>query len=208
MILGDNEVTLTGRKFLANIAQPENFPSGLININPDPRKQKKKPDVFVGIVEEVGSGCIFVKPGQKVSFRRWEWEQFNVDDERIIADETDLIIIGDNEPAPGIIVLDLIDHLPKTGLSLPDTIRPEKTRTYKGEIVAFSSYLIGHELKDLIDVGKILVFERSDSKQWTYGGGRIAIKVCSYFEIIAIGEKCSICQDLCLKHSVAELSVV
>jgi len=188
MIFGDKEIKLVGRHFLARISLPENFDSGLLNVQRDPRKQKRRPAAYAGEVEEVGSGCFLVKPGDKIVFRRWDWGQFDADDERIVAEEDDLLIMNDEIPAPGVIVMNLLDQTLKTDLALPQNLRLPKLPSLKGEVIAFSPYRMG-ELKGLVEKGKMLIFQRSDTNQWSYGDGRIAIKVCSYFEILAIEER-------------------
>jgi len=185
----DGELRLTGRHFLVNIAQPENLPSGLLNVNRDPRRQKRKPDAYVGVVEEAAPGCLFVKSGDRIVFRRWEYEQMDVDDERLIADEEDLIVLNGEEPAPGIIIMQLIEEPMKTSLVLPDTLRPAKRPMFKGEVICHSLYRMGPELKNIIKNGIVLYFQRSDSDQWHYGNGRIAVKMSGYFEVTAYEEK-------------------
>lgn len=188
MLLNDKEVKLTGHHFLINIAVPENTSNGLFVLEKDPRKFKRKPDCYVGVVEEVGSDCFLVKPGDKIVFRRWEWEQYNVDDERLIAEETDLLVLASEVPAPGVIIVRTISDAPKTSLFVPQNIRQEKKPSIRGEVVAHSEYSLG-ELKGIDIKGKVIHFQRSDTNQWTYGNGLMAIKVCSYFEILAIEER-------------------
>lgn len=185
MIINGEPASLAGRHFLVNIAIPENHPSGIVLLNRDPRKQRKKPDAYVGSVEEVAPGCLLVKPGDKIVFQRWEWGQYNVDDERLIADETDLIMLDDTTPAPGIIVVDPVRPKAKVDIVLPSSVGEPKTAALKGRVLAFSKYRLG-ELAGEIGIGDILYFQKSDTYQWRYSDGRMAIKVCNYFEIMAI----------------------
>lgn len=194
------EVKIYGRKFLANVALPENSPGGLFLVNRDPRSQRRKPDVYVGVVEEVGEDCLFVKPGDKVCFKRWEWQQLNIDSERMVAREEDLVILANETPAPGVIVVKLIQNKLVTTLALPDTLRAVRSApTLKGEVIAHSPYLMGH-LKGKILKGDILFFEKSKDEQWSFSDGRVALKVCRYFDIFMIAKKCEACGDACFKH--------
>lgn len=187
--------TLTGRHFLVNIALEENSPGGIFMINRDPRKQPRKPDVYVGVVEEVGPDCFLVKPGDKVSFKRWEWQQYDIDDERLVAREKDLVILGGEIPAPGMIVVKLIEPKVKTSLALPDTMRRPSTPTLKGEVLALSPWSLGY-MKGKVEVGQVLIFQKSRDDQWRYPDGRMVLKVSNYFEICAVAEKCPVCGDI------------
>lgn len=181
------EVRLRGRNFLVNVALPENSPGGLFLVNRDPRKQRKKPDVYVGVVEETGPECFLVKPGDKISFKRWEWQQMDVDDERIVAREKDLVVLAGDIPAPGMIVVKLDSQAPKAAIALPDTIRPPSLPMLRGEVIAFSPWSLGH-MKDIVKIGQTLYFQKSRDDQWRYPDGRMVLKVSPYFEICAISE--------------------
>jgi hypothetical protein len=173
---------------LINVALPENSPAGLFLLERDPRKQRKKPDAYTGIVEEVAPGCVFVSPGDKIFFQRWEYTQENIDDERLIASEDELIVLQGERPAPGIIIIKLEDELPETELALPDTLRPKSRPSYNGQVICHSNHGMG-ELEGLAAPGKWLIFQKSDSYQWRYGNGLVAIRVCKYFDVLAVYER-------------------
>lgn len=165
------ELTLLGRHFLVNIARPEKTPDGVAIIQRDPRKDRLKADCYVGVVEEVGTQCTLVKPGMRIVFERWEWQQMNVDDERLIAREKDVMIIGENTPAPGIMILELMDvGTPKTNIVLPQTLRPEEKPYYHGKVVATSA----NQYYGL--VGEEIFVEKYDSGQFRDGQGRLIFR--------------------------------
>ncbi len=188
MLFKGQEATLYGRHFLVNIALPENLPHGSLSVVKDPRQLRHKLAAYVGIVEETGDKCFLVKPGDKVVVKRWEWQQQNVDEERMIVREVDLIVLDGGAPAPGIIIMKLLRDQVKTNLLMPDGFRQPKPQCLKGEVLRYSKHLMG-ELKGKEMGGKILHFERSDDDQWAYGDDRIAIRVSPYFQILAIQER-------------------
>lgn len=191
----NNDVKIHGRNFLVNIALPENLPSGLVNVSRDPRKQSRKPDVYVGVVEEVGGACFLVKPGDKISFKRWEWRQMDVDDERVVTNERELVILDGSVPAPGMIVVKVLENKIVTSLVLPQgDIKQEAMPSIKGEIIAFSPWALGY-MKEYVQIGKILFFQKSRDDQWRYPDGKMVLKVSRFYEICAIADKCTVCGD-------------
>lgn len=169
---------LFGRNFIVNIAIPENSPSGLFVVNQDPRKFRIKPAAYAGTVEEVGGGCTLVKPGDKIVVERWMYTQMDVDDERIIAREDEILICADDIPAPGVIVLRLIEEAaPKIAeLALPDTAHAPKKNYYLGQVEKTASWIASED--------ELLWLEKHDSGQFVYGGGRLAFRVGSGADVL------------------------
>lgn len=159
---------LYGRHFIVNIALPENQ-GGILNLNRDPRKQRLKPDVYVGIVEEVGPDCQYLEVGQKICLERWEYQQQDIDDERIIADEVDVLVLGDTLPAPGCVVIKLIDQTPKTSLVISQALRPPKPTYYCG--------LVQCSGVPQVERGEIIYIPRKDDFQYRLGADRLVFRV-------------------------------
>lgn len=132
-----NDFVLAGTHFIINIAQPENEPiTGLINVQRDPRKGKRKPDAFVGVVEAVGPKCKIVQVGHKVVIERWEYSQVDVDDERLIAQERDILISDIGEPVEGVIAVLLEEEKNKVDLILPKIGYQQPKPYYFGKLLA------------------------------------------------------------------------
>lgn len=172
---------LGGDHFRANIGMPENHPSGLIMFNRDPRNGKKKPDAYAGIVLDVSPGCSTVKIGDNVVFERWEWQQYDVDNEQIVARERDLIIVN-NEPMPGYLIFRLEDLSPeRTKLIVPHTYEKPKSPSLAGQVVASG-------VRD-INIGENYIFQAMDSYQYHYGNGLMAFRVNRGAELLAQYDK-------------------
>lgn len=150
-----------------NISLPEND-NGIINLNRDPRKQRIKPDVYVGVVEDVGPGCAMVKVGDKVCLERWEYGQWNVDDQRLIAREIDILVLGEKEPAPGVVVMKLLNQQVKTNLTLPQNAQPKKASYYCG-IVQCSG-------NPDVEPGEIVYVPRREDFQYRLGADRLVFR--------------------------------
>lgn len=127
---------LLGDHFICNIALPENDASGLARVYRDPRFLRVKPDAYVGIVESKGPGCRYVQEGQKVVLKRWVYNQHDVDEERIVARERELLILNDTTPAPGVAVMKIKPFQPSAGVLIPQTLKPKKPSCYEGEVIA------------------------------------------------------------------------
>lgn len=162
-----------GTNFILNIAQPENTPGGIFVTNRDPRRQRIKLDAYVGIVEEVGAGCKLVEPGMRVVVKRWEYRQHDIDDERLICKERELLILDDKTPAPDVIVMELVLDVPKTNLTLPHNFRPKKAPYHFGAVIAADCTTFDGEK---IVPGDILWVERRDSDQFLQGATRFIFK--------------------------------
>lgn len=176
-MLDQYNYTLSGDHFIASILLPEDHSSGIKLFNRDPRNVKKKPDAYAGKILEASSSCELVKVGDNVVFERWEWQQFNLDDARIVARERELIVIND-QPAPGYIVFQLEDlNKPKINIILPDTIEKPKPHFLSGKVVASG-------VKD-INIGENYIFQAMDSYQYHYGNGLMAFRVNRGADILA-----------------------
>lgn len=150
MILKEGaEYNLVSRHFVVNIALPATTPDGILVMNRDPRKQRIKPATYKGIVEEAAADCKFVKAGDEVVLERWSWQQLDVDNERLVAREREVLVVN-NQPAPNVMVLELIQKPPSQTLYVPDSYRPPKPLYYHGKILATNANeyfgLIGEEL--------------------------------------------------------------
>lgn len=151
-----------------NIAQPENSSAGLSVVNRDPRKQDYKPDAYVGVVEEIGPDCTLVKIGDQVVVERWEYSQFDIDEERLLVREIDILILQESEPAPGIVVMQIeLDEI-KTSLIVPDTYQPESYKHYFGKIVASAD--------PDVEVGKFAWVVKMDSYQYRIGNHTLVFR--------------------------------
>jgi co-chaperonin GroES (HSP10) len=168
---------LSGDHFKASIALPANHPSGIVLFNRDPRSAKKKPDAYAGVILDVSPGCEMVKIGDNVVFERWDWQQYDVDDEKIIARERDLVVVNDT-PVPGYIIFRLEDLAEKkTEIIIPQTVDKPKHPTLAGIVVASG-------VKDILP-GEGYIFEQYDQYQFYYGNGLMAFRVNRGADIIA-----------------------
>lgn len=158
---------LHGSHFIVDISLLEND-NGIINLNRDPRKLRIAPDVYVGEVKEAGVDCT-VKPGQRVCVERWSYSQQDLDDKHIIADERDLLILDEETPAPGVVVMKLLDQEKKTDLILPQNKRPAKRPYYCG-VVQCSSV-------SLVQRGEIIYIPVRDEFQYKLGTDRLVFRV-------------------------------
>lgn len=151
---------LVGDKFVCNIAQPENSPGGLFMVNRDPRKHRLPPDAYVGIVERVGPDCQLIYVGQKIVVRRYIYKQFDLDSERIIAREHQVLMLDDKTPFPGVVVIKLKSEEIKTTIIVPETVKDKRKRaqSYEGTIIASSS--------SGCNIGDHIWIEKRDSGQY------------------------------------------
>ena len=188
----DKPFQLYGDHFICNISLDENLPGGLIGVNRDPRKQKHKPDTYVARVERVSSSCKLVKPGEKIVIERFDWLQYDLDEERIIARETDVVILGDDKPAPGIAVLGELTKIEEVNslLYIPDaSIQTEKQeRNYIYGQVIHSAVPAG-KTYDALKVGDFVWMYKRDRDQWRLGKTLIIFRFSTEM-VFMIGEKC------------------
>lgn len=157
-----NGLKLVTDHFLLNVALPEYSSPGIVNLIRDPRKLDMKPDAYVGVVEETSDSCKLVKVGDKVVVERWEYGQWDYDEERIIAREVDLLVLEGEQPAPGVTAIQVLETTKKTDLVLPQNVRPEETKYHFGKVTAVS--LKSNELdgKPSFDVGDFIYVMKSD----------------------------------------------
>lgn len=149
---------LDGDYLIVNLALPENSPGGLAVVERDPRKAEYKPDAYVGIVEQVGPDCTLVEVGDKIVFERWEYSQHDIDEERILIREVDILILKDEKPAPGIIAIQVLDEEIKSDIIVPDTARAPESKYWFGRVSATGS--------GQAEVGQFVWARKMDSYQY------------------------------------------
>lgn len=134
--IDEREGRLIGRRFLINIALPEKTTDGLTVLNRDPRKAYKKPAVYSGTVESASEDCLLVAPGDLVIVERWEYQQSDVDDQRMTALEKHLIAIN-GMLMPNFLVIEVEDDSkPRSSLYLPDPKFSTRRAYYHGKLLA------------------------------------------------------------------------
>lgn len=175
---------LYGTHFIADIGLPENTPSGLLRVTQDPRKTEQPPDVYVGLIKEVGNGCTMVKVGDKVSFIRWTYGQEDLDDKTILAQEKDILILGEDKAAPGIVAVNVIEK--EGNIELPAWVKDEnQSMTVVGQVVA-SGWQCTEKcdkncVKEHVSPGDIVVFRRMPDEQYRLGSHTIIFdNVCRH----------------------------
>ena len=179
---------LAGKHLIVNIALPENDPStGLTLLYRDPRKQRRKPDAFIGIVEDVGPGCALVKSGDKIVVERWDYGQSDLDDERLIVKERDVLVLGSNEPAPGVIAVLLEDQKPKVQLTLPDRIKPWECRYFFGKLLAPDVFYLPDD--EVIKENDYVWIMKLDHDQFMLGENCLVMRVTDPDAVVAKGVK-------------------
>lgn len=167
---------LHGKNFILNIQLP-GIMDGIITVNRDPRKLRIKPQAYAGLVEKVGDGCTKVKPGDRVIVERFSWIQINVDDERIIASEKDLLILGNGVPNNGIGVIDIIeDQKPVSATLNTDAIAVPTKEYIFGSICACSS--------NVFKKGDLAWIAKSDRDQWNIGSTKFAFREDESFLLV------------------------
>lgn len=154
---------------IVNISQPENTETGLSVVNRDPRKQDFKPDAYVGVVESIGPSCESVKVGDRVVVERWEYSQHDIDEERLLVREIDVLILSGGVPASGTVVLQMEPDVVNTSLVVPDTYRPESLLHYFGKVSASAD--------SDVEVDTFLWVSKSDSYQYRIGQHTLVFRV-------------------------------
>jgi len=193
----DKPFRLYGDHFICNIALADNSPGGIIATERDPRKFKRKPDTYVGRVERISPDCRMVRPGNRIVIERFDWLQYDLDEERLIAREVDVVILEDDKPAPGIAVLQEVTDIEKSQpkLYIPDasfeTEKREKGYLH-GEII--------HSSVDELKIGNLIWMYKRDRDQWRLGQSLVIFRF-SLEMVFAIGERSNVKPPL-------ELSVV
>lgn len=186
---------LLGTKCVVNISQKPQK-TGIEMVSTDPRKWRIKPDAYVGIVEKTGPRCEIIQTGDRVVIERWQYKQADIDDERLIADESQVLVVQRKKiartaaeikkeaetgeasyepevPAPGVVVIKLHSQLPKTQLALPDHVvkrERKKTLMYVGTVTDSGSVTAKR--------GDILWVERRERHQFLTPDGRLMFINC------------------------------
>lgn len=159
---------LDGDFLIVNIALPENL-GGLAVVNRDPRKAQSKPDVYVGVVGSIGPECELVEVGDKIVFERWEYSQHDVDEERVLIREVDVLILKNEQPAPGIVAMQILDEDVKTDLVVPDTVAIPILKYWFGRVVATGS--------NAVEIGQFVWARKMDSYQYRRAQHTVIFKV-------------------------------
>lgn len=199
MIWRGREAQLVGTKCVINIsAEPQR--SKLTMVSRDPRQWRIKPDAYTGVVEEVGPECEIIQPGDRVVLERWQYKQTDIDDERIFADESQVLVyqkkrpdgtFGEETCMIGVVVMRLISQLPKTQLTLPDDViqrQKKKTFLHVGRVTNTGS--------KTVKVGQLAWVERRERHQYLTQDGRLMFINCQdswgEYPIWMLGEKVEI----------------
>ena len=179
---------VNGRWFVANIALPENdLSTGLTLIHRDPRKQKRLPDAYLAVVEKTGPLCTLVKTGDKVVVERWSWQQDYIDEQRMWARESEVLVLANNEPAPGVIAVLLEDQKPKVQLTLPDRIKPWERRYFFGKLLAPDVFYLPDD--EVIKENEYVWIMKLDHDQFMLGENCLVMRVTDPDSIVAKGVK-------------------
>jgi len=160
---------LFGKHFIANIAVESKKASGIeVQSERDPRKWRLPPDSFSATIEEVGSGCTMVKPGDQASIERWQYLQLDLDDERIVAEEKHVLAVN-GRPVNGVVVMSLSEEVQRErgGVILPEdgVLKAMKRSSYYEGIVTATSL-------DFPPKGATLWVKKSERDQWKSGDGK------------------------------------
>ena len=169
---------LTGKNFLANIAMPPvDSATGLTGTMRDPRKMRLKPDAYMAIVEQVGDKCKKVRVGDRIVVERWTWLQLDVDEERILASEKDVLILNDDTPNDGISVIEMIqDQKMKSENLQLEHIREGEKQYIFGKIVNCPS--------GIFKQGDLVWLAKYDRNQWQLGKNRFVFKEDNDFMLV------------------------
>lgn len=171
--------SLAGDHFLADIALSSHSKAGIILPERDPRRQKKKPDAYAGKILDVSPWCERVKKDDLVVFERWDWQQEDARNERIIARERDLIIVNE-KPCSDYIIFQLEDLSyirPTLSQLIPQTMEKSKPAALAGVVISSSV--------DGYNEGERYIFQYMDSYQFHYGDGRVAFRYGKGADILA-----------------------
>lgn len=168
---------LAGTHFIINIAQEENHPvTGLINVSRDPRKSRRAPDCYVGVVEAAGPECKIVQVGHKVVIERWIYSQVDVDDERLIAQERDVLILDDGNPAEGVIAVMLEDQKRRVDLTLPEMGGYQKPKPYYfGKLLVPDTLQIAED--EVVKCGEYVWILRMEHSQYRLGENCLVMRM-------------------------------
>jgi len=130
-------------------------------------------------VERVGPKCKNIKPGDKVVVERFDWLQYDLDDERIIARETDVLILASDIPAKGVFVLKEINALKEktkdSSLYIPEEgfISKMEREIYFGKVIFSNEAKLNMEV---IEAGQFIWVRKSERNQFRLGKDLIVIR--------------------------------
>lgn len=162
MIKWPDGTRLIGDHFVCDAIAASKRESPLVLLDKDPRKERMKPDAFPVVVKEIGPRCRLIQPGDKVVIERWQWNQADIGQGFMVVREREVLIMNNSVPAPGVIVVDVIDDGKKPmGLTLPETVRPVKRKYVHGRIDRSGHYMFKKDWE--------IWFERSDDGQYVVG---------------------------------------
>ena len=149
---------------------------GLVMLNTDPRKQRRKPDAYVGEVIETGPRCIYVKVGDRVVFQRWEFSQFDLNEEDIMIRELDLLTINDR-CAPEYMAVQVYDPFRTTQVILSDEVKHsmDDSKTLFGKVISIGVQTKNEETKE-IQEGDFIWFNKFDYQFRIGSGNTIVIR--------------------------------
>lgn len=175
-----SEFELLGTKCVVNISHKAEV-KGLTVLSTNPRTWRIKPEAYMGVVEKSGPDCQVVKAGDRVVVERWEFKQADVDDERLLIDESQVLVVqhpekkgwGPEVPTMGVVVLKLKSDLPKTQLTLPDEFvknERKKNLLYCGRVTDTAS--------KTVKVGQVCWVERRERHQFRTADGRLMFINC------------------------------
>lgn len=168
---------LFGDKIRVNIALPEFSESGIWRSlkERDPRLWRIKPDAYKGVVEDVGPNCKYLEVGDIVSIERWEWLQMNVDGERILGREGEVLTRkrgADEFVMPGVSVMKIFSMNKTTPLVLPEGFWQPKEDydCFYGEVIASNPDGVKMTADDYYPVvGDKLLLRKWENYQWKLG---------------------------------------
>lgn len=171
---------LLGTKCVFNISS-EPQKSKLTMVSTDPRKWRHKPDAYASLVEYVGPFCELVELGDRALIERWEYKQVDVDDERVIGNESQVLVYqkkqekgwGPEIPAPGVVVMQLIERALTNTLLVPDRVKKEQDRKrflYFGKVTNSGS--------TVVKIGDYCWVEKRERHQYRTPDGRLMFINC------------------------------
>lgn len=160
---------------MVDIRLPEND-SGIILPFSDPRHYDDKPDVYVGSVLETGPECQWVTKGKKIAFQRFDYgsQSADVGEGFVLAHEKDVLVLGEDEAAPGVVAVNVIEEDSKNGIEIPDWVKMNnEAPTMIGQVVA-SGWKCTEECKngcskEHVNPQEIIIFRRLPEQQFRLG---------------------------------------
>jgi hypothetical protein len=165
---------LIGDSLIADISLPGEA-SGLVSIERDPRKKKKLPDCYEGVVKEVGAQCKLASPGDKIVFARWIYSQSNVDDALICLREVDLVVVN-NECVNGFVAVKVFNPFKRvTELTLVDK-GYEVPKNFYGQIVSIDQSNNKNVETQHLKENDIICFQRMEEYQYQIGQHTMVFK--------------------------------